>query len=466
LITFEDSKVMDLNSAIFGVNIKTLMTNAGKAIAEILDKDYPAIKIAFACGKGNNGGDGFAAAHFIRNHNVTVLLIDSKTSQSEEASYYYSLLKCPIMPFEMADLDSYDLIVDCGLGTGIHGNIKEPYISYVKKLNKFKGIIISVDLPTGFDTINTVKPARTITLHDIKEGMNETNCGEIVTIDIGVPPEAYKYVGTGDMIRYPIPAPNSHKGCNGSLLIIGGGPYYGAPAMSALAAMRIGTDLVKIVTPSKSYERISSFSPVFVMGELSGDRLKPEHVKNLLDLCNMYNAVLIGPGLGLEDETSEAVKEFVSKCPVPMVIDADGITSLGREFRFKDVPSIITPHSREFIRIGGTFKDDTERSVNIKSLDINSIIVLKGQQDYISDGYKTRINTSGTVGMTSAGTGDVLGGIIAGLLSKGMKPFDAACLGTYISGKAGELAFEEKSYGMIATDVIDKIPIVLKNELR
>lgn len=467
MITTLDSKAMDANSEALGVSVETLMNKAGQAIANTLKTRYLGKKIAFICGKGNNGGDGFAAANLLPRTNVAVFLLSSSSEiRSKEAKNQFSKLTCLVNKFIGSDLTQYDVVVDCALGTGVSGTLREPYSTYVDLINNFPGDIISIDVPSGFGTDKTVKPTLTITLHDVKEGMNTDNSGEIIIKDIGIPTDAFTKVGPGDMLRYPVPLKTSHKGCNGSLLVIGGGPYFGAPAMAAMAAMRTGTDLVRIATPSYSYASISSYSPVFMIKELKGDILEPDHVKKLLELSEISNAVLIGPGLGLNDITAEAVRNFVKDCNKPMVIDADGLNALGKNFNSNGKSVILTPHSREFLRLGGTIGNEPKTHVSIKATETGSVILLKGPADIISNGDRIRVNETGNPAMTSAGTGDVLSGIVAGLLAKGMSTFDAACLGAYISGKAGEYAFKKKSYGLIATDVIDKIPTVLSKGLR
>lgn len=467
-ITNLDSKIIDMNCIAAGISIETLMANAGQALADELVKRFSGKKILFVCGNGNNGGDGFAAANRMCDENVTVMMLGTDRSiHSDAARCEFDVLRCNVIPFSAKQLKHYDVLVDCGLGTRISGKLKEPYLSYVEAVRGFKGTVVSADIPSGLGTDTAIVPEITVTFHDVKTGMDNANSGMILIKSIGVPKEVEMFTGPGDMLRYPIPKRESHKGCNGAVLIIGGGPYIGAPALSALAAMRVGTDLVRIAVPASVCDSVASFSPVFIMDRLTGSVVGPGHVQTLLDLSKLCNAVLIGPGLGLDELTVTAVNEFVRKCDIPMVIDADGLNSLGRNFRNeKDVPIIMTPHSREFLRLGGTIGNDAVEHVVEKAAESKTIILLKGAIDIISDGKKTKLNSTGTPGMTSAGTGDVLSGIVAGLLAKGMDPFDAACLGAYISGLAGEYAFEERSYGLIATDVIDKVSTVILKGLR
>ncbi len=354
-------------------------------------------------------------------------------------------------------LKGFDVVVDCALGTGASGEVREPYLGFIEDVNASGAFVVSADVPSGFGTADRVKPDVTVTFHDVKSGMDE-GCGRIVVADIGIPEDAWRKVGPGDMLRYPVPRPSSHKGDNGKLMVIGGGPYFGAPAMSAMSALRIGTDSVRVFTPESSYREVAAASPVLMATKLPGDRLDDGSVDMLLRESSGYGAVLIGPGLGASEDALQAAARFMRGCKVPMVIDADAIAaSKGMQMA---VPTVLTPHAGEFARISGGRSPEEVASA------MNAVVLLKGKDDVVTDGKKTRINSSGTPAMTGAGTGDVLAGAVAGLLAKGMDAFDAACLAAYICGKAGEEAFESKSFGLIATDVIDGIPTVLRNGLR
>ena len=465
MITSLDSSVIDANCEAMGIGVPILMANAGRAIATVLSERFPEKRIAFVCGSGNNGGDGMSAAGEMDAGNTTVYLLKPKTSiKSEYIQGVLSGLKCRIKEFTDFDPSLHDILVDCALGTGSSGEVKPPYDSFIRTANEFSGIVVSVDIPSGLGTRLYIKPDMTITLHEIKEGMTHENSGEIIVKDIGIPDEAYENVGPGDMKRYPVPAADSHKGSNGKLLVIGGGPFYGAPALSALAAMRVGVDIVRLAIPENCATLSGAFSPVLMISKLSGDTIRADHYEYLLKLSKQHDAVLIGPGVGVYDSTTETLRQLVMEATVPVVVDADGLNALGRGFVAQG-KTILTPHIKEFERLGGD-PDNAEESLMKLAKKTNSIILLKGKTDMISDGEKIRFNNTGCAAMTSAGTGDVLSGIVAGLLSKGMSRFDAAALGAFISGKAGEFAFEEKSYGLIATDIIETIPKVLKEYLR
>lgn len=463
MISALDSKVMDVNAAALGIGTDVLMGNAGKEIARFVSENYAGKRIGIVCGHGNNGGDGYAAASFLQKADVKLYTIDAlEKVKSQTVKDFISKTGRKVEPFSSCDFN-FDVLIDCGLGTGISGDLRPQYTEYIKEANSFEGTIISVDVPTGFGTKTCIKPDVTITMHDVKKNMTESNCGKIIIADIGMPPDAYLRTGPGDMLRYPIPRPDSHKGANGKLLIIGGGPYFGAPAMAAMAALRTGTDLVTVAAPDSVYHEIAAVNPTLMIQGLSGDKLTTDHLLDLLALSERNDAVLLGPGLGIDPDTVKAVNIFIKMCNRPMVIDADGINALHKDFKAK-VPTVLTPHIAEFGRLTGV-KPENEETVSKAAFERGCVIVLKGREDIITVGKMTRRNGTGCAGMTGAGTGDVLAGITAALLSKGLSPFDAGCLGTYISGLAGELAFEERSYGMIATDVIDKIPTVLRNGL-
>ena len=451
-----DSRVLDVNSESLGVPVSDLMRNAGRAVADHILENHPSVRVLFVCGPGNNGGDGFAAASMLPPDRTCVALLKGTESiHSAEARMFFDSLKCEVVDYKSIDLNDFGLIVDCALGTGIKGTVKEPYRRFIEDANICGREILSVDMPSGLGTDLSIRPSATITFHDIKEGMTESACGRIVVADIGIPAEAADTVGPGDMLRYPVPSASSHKGQNGRLMVIAGGPYYGAPAMACCSALRTGADIVRLFTPESVYQIIAQATPVLMITPLPGDKLTTESISMLLDQSEGYDAVLIGPGLGTDPETSAAVRMFVEGCKAPMVIDADGITAVSG-MRF-GTPVVLTPHKMEFRSLGGCC------DVRELAEHLNATIVLKGNADEISDGRRTRLNKTGTPAMTGAGTGDVLAGCISALLSKGMSPFDSACLGAFMCGKAGEYAAEEKSYGLIATDVIDSIPKVLRN---
>ena len=447
-----DSRVLDINSESLGIEVDELMANAGEALADVMTDLFSGKKILFVCGTGNNGGDGYVAARLLEAD--VAFFKEPKTVAAMNA---FRKIENRPMPFDEKMLKDYDVIVDCVLGTGVSGEVRPPYSDYIRAVNESGKKIVSCDVPSGFGTSLSVRADVTVTFHDIKEGMDENNCGNIIITDIGIPSEAYDFVGRGDMLRYPVPEENSHKGQNGRLLIIGGGPYTGAPAMAGMAALRVGVDLVHIATSESSFQAVASASPTYIVHKLRGDHLDTSSVEYLIEMSKGMDAVLIGPGLGTDEETRKAIVEFIEFCDRPMVVDADGVTSFRGDIPKKNI--VFTPHKGEFEKLARRAEPQDFAEKN------QCTVVLKGHTDVITDGRRTRKNNAGTPAMTVGGTGDVLAGAIAGLLAKGMTPFDAGCLGTYLCGRAGEKSFDEFSYGLLPTDIIDDIARVLREEL-
>ena len=506
MLTGKEIHVLDINSEFYGIPTIKLMENAGKNIADFIDKKLKLKQknIIVFCGTGNNGGDGFVAArHLSEKNNVTVFLLgrtnDIRTDISKKnfekiknnkKIKIYNITNTS----KIVDLISKnDVIIDAMLGIGLSGEIREPYYTIVKNINNTqKKIIISIDVPTGLGTSNYVKADYTITFHDIKKEMNSKNCGDIMIVDIGIPKKAEEYVGPGELkTYYPIPKKESHKGDNGRLLIVGGGPYYGAPALSSFAAQRTGVDLVIITTPKKVAKAITSYSPLLIkpvklakhlakisptliVKELSDEKnLVLSDIKIIEKQINKTDALLIGPGLGIEKQTQVTIEKIIKKFlkqKKPIVIDADAIRVVGKKQNLiKNTKTVITPHVGEFKHLTGVnLTDDIKirkEEVQKWAKKLGVTIVLKGTVDVISNGEMTKLNDFHNPSMTVGGTGDVLAGIIGALLSKGVEPFNAARMGIFINGAAGNLAFEKYSYGLIATDIIEQIPNVLKKYL-
>jgi ADP-dependent NAD(P)H-hydrate dehydratase / NAD(P)H-hydrate epimerase len=472
MLPYTEFRILDINAESLGVPTGLLMENAGRAVANTVSDRFGAHKrILIICGTGNNGGDGFVAARYLRKDNkVSVLLArpaaEIKTTISKEA---FLAIK-DIVVDDAGNLSDFDVIVDALLGTGVKGHLSEPYSSLIERINRSSRPVVAVDVPSGFGADKAVRPTVTVTFHDAKEGMTKDNSGEIVIADIGIPPDAVRYVGPGEFVHYPIPSADSHKGMNGRVLIVGGGPYTGAPALAGLGAYRIKVDLVRIATPARSYLPVAGYSPNFIVHELSGDILNERDVPIVIDLIKNVEAVLVGPGLGSAEETLQAIRAIVKACDKPLVIDADAITAVSKDRSvLVGKRGVITPHAGEFMTLsGGKLPADYEQrrkpAMELAEA-IGFTILLKGRIDVIADGHRCKLNRTGNAGMSVGGTGDVLAGQVAGLLSRGVAPFDAARIAAYTNGAAGDLAYETLGFSLLATDVIDRIPLVLKQQL-
>ena len=480
MITEAEVKVLDKNSEYFGVPTLQLMENAGKGVAEFVKNTIKKQQknILVICGTGNNGGDGCVVARYLVNdYHVSILLTGTDMKTEIARKNLQKLRASEVKIFtSLKDLDSllatHDVIIDAMLGTGLSGDLKEPYMTVVKKINAtIKKTIISVDVPTGIGTSLSITPHYTVTFHDIKEGMNEKNSGSIQVVDIGVPQDATTYVGPGELsVYYPRPAKKSHKGDNGVVLIIGGGPYIGAPALSGLAALRTGIDLVYIATPKRSWESIAAFSPNFIVKDLSSDMLTIKDLPTIQELVHKCTGVVLGPGLGTAKETEEAIIPLVNQIiqeKKPLVIDADAIKPVGDHIdSIQNSTTVVTPHVGEFKKLTGiTLSQDVDTRVNAVqewAKKIGVTIFLKGYIDVLSNGTNMKLNKVHNEAMTVGGTGDVLAGIIGALLSKNVEPFNAVRIAAFLNGEAGNEAFRKKSYGLLATDIIEEIPDVLK----
>ncbi|HOV52718.1 MAG TPA: NAD(P)H-hydrate dehydratase, partial [Methanothrix sp.] len=275
--------------------------------------------------------------------------------------------------------------------------------------------------------------------------------------------EAEFFAGPGDLWLVGRRAAESRKGDSGRILVIGGGPYTGAPALTAMAALRAGADVVTVATPKSASSTIAGFSPNLIVRELSGDHLRPKDMSVLKDLIARHDVVVMGMGLGRDQETLEALAQIIPICG-RTVIDADAL--------MPDLPlkGIVTPHVGEFKRISGIDLygsgyreriDPLKKYAREKGL----VVLLKGRvglvSNLITDGEIIRANANGNPGMTVGGTGDVLAGVTAAFFAR-TTALRAATAAAFVNGRAGDMVYAEKDFGMVATDVIEKIPLAMR----
>jgi hydroxyethylthiazole kinase-like uncharacterized protein yjeF len=465
--------VLDVNSEYLGVPTETLMENAGWALAQEITSRYgEGLHIAILCGAGNNGGDGFVAARALTKSNrVRVLLAAPPADiRTPEARANFEKVEELHRIFMDDDLTDYDLLVDALLGVGMRGDLRGNYQTMVNAMNASGRPIVSVDVPSGLGTLMAAHPSLTVTFHDIKEGMSSENCGEIVVKDIGIPADAERYLGPGELLHYPVPAPDAHKGQNGRVLVVGGGPYTGAPALAGLAAYRIGADLVFVACPERVRGMVASYSPNLITVPLTGDLLNEGHLDTLTSLMETMDAVLIGPGLGDDLGTLKVIRELIAKCNKPMVLDADALRAIaGHSDMLRGKQGVLTPHHRELELLRRSSIEPTLGQRKDAAMELASgsgwTVLVKGKVDLVTNGIDVKYNRTGNPGMTVGGTGDVLAGITVGLLAKGVSPYNAARISAFVNGAAGDLAFERYSYGLMATDLLERVPQVLRKSL-
>ncbi len=261
----------------------------------------------------------------------------------------------------------------------------------------------------------------------------------------------------------------NHKGQFGKLLVIGGSDVYvGAPSFVALAALRSGCDLVYVAAPQRAANIIAR-TPDLITYQLNGNHLSKGHVNKLLEVSKKMDAIVIGNGLGSHKETLSAIDNFLRKCRLPTVLDADAIRAAASNKKLLK-GRIITPHAGEFFlltgkSVGNKLEIRKKIAQNFAS-QYKCTVLLKGHIDIITDGKKVAINKTGNVYMTKGGTGDSLAGICGALLARGVGAFHAGCAAAYINGAAGDLVAKEKGESLIASDVIEKIPEVIREANR
>lgn len=483
-MTPKDMMVADSNAEDLGISKVVLMENAGKAIADHITNILEPCKVTIFAGTGGNGGDGFVATRHLLNagYSVDLLLLGrpDKIKSSPTLSNWNvvtntdwglnSLLIEIIEDSSSLKSIHSPVIVDALLGTGIQGKIKEPIASAIDTINKSGGIKISVDMPSGLDSLTGEVPDRaveadfTITFHKIKTGLKKAKIkyvGNIILYDIGIPQEAETFLGKGDLLRLKKREIASHKGNNGTVLVVGGSSdYSGAPTLAALSAFKSGVDLVYVASPESVSGTIKSYSPDLIVNTLSNDFISDLDVDKITELSKRADSVVIGCGMGREEETQSALNEFVDEIEKPMVLDADALKLVDIElFREKEV--VVTPHSAEFkalfdIEIPQMLEDKIE-TVSKVAFENKCVVLLKGFLDIISNGEKTRLNKTGNPGMTVGGTGDCLAGLVGGLIAQGNNVFEAACLGAYINGRAGDMASKKYGYHFKASEMIKYI---------
>ncbi|MGP8320481.1 MAG: NAD(P)H-hydrate dehydratase [Methanosarcinaceae archaeon] len=468
---------VDANCSDLGLLPIQLMENAGASVARAIRARFPEgteIRIVVLAGTGNNGGDGFVAARHLLDYNPLILLLgrarDIATGESRRNWEILENLSADLTEIrdssELSELElDADIIIDAMLGTGVRGSVREPVASAIDLINASSAFVLSIDVPSGFNPDNFEKVVHadlTITNHRMKEGLSSHPevTGEIEVVDIGIPTRATLIVGTGDLP--PARNARSHKGDNGRVLVIGGGAFTGAPALSALAALRAGADWVTVAAPRSVSGTIAGFSPDLIVHLLSGKYLARDDIDTVNALIRKHDVTVIGVGLGRESETAEAVSEIIRSNPdARFVIDADALHALAMPMPVHEgALPIITPHSGEFRMLGGDASADLDERCELV-MDFSArnrvVTLLKGDIDVISDGRVVRINRTGNPGMTVGGTGDVLAGVVGAMFAK-TDALAAASAGALIVGTAGDLAFVEYGCGLLATDVIECIP--------
>lgn len=443
VVSHETMRAIDANADAW-VSPRERMEAAGTQLANAVRKERPN-SVLFFCGSGNNGGDGYVAArHLAEEVSVTVVSLGAKTPEARAALAALAATSARVLTVATAeDLPPFeaDVIVDCLLGTGAVPPLRPLYAEVVARMNAAHARVLACDVSSP-----EARADRVCAFH-----LAKTEGAEVYSI--GIPLAAEVFVGEGDLLSVRGKPTASHKGAGGSVLVIGGGPYQGAPFLAGEAALRAGADIVRVASP------VDGFMPDVILERLPGDKIAREHTERLVALAEAADVVVAGPGLGADEESLAVVREVVA-CAKRAVVDAD---LLRQPLPRAKEATIYTPHAGEFARLFGKAPEGLyERGLAVREAAVatDGVVVLKGAVDVISDGERVRFNKTGTPALTTGGTGDVLAGICGGLLSR-MGAFEAACAAVYAEGKAGEAVSERVGDGLIASDLLKEISGIL-----
>lgn len=486
-----------------------LMERAGEGVVRHLEEYYGPARgktITILCGKGNNGGDGLVVARLLhrRRAKVHVLLLTPITDLSRDAAAMYRRLvrvagRARIVRFRSAEqartlFASSDILVDALLGTGLSSEVTEAYREAIELINDAGKPVIAIDIPSGLHADSgailgqAILAALTVTLGLPKLGLyigaGIDQAGAIRVVDIGIPPayvddiESRTLLLTSDSVYKTLPARrlSAHKGTFGHAGIIAGSVgKTGAAALAAQAALRIGAGLVTVATPSSVNDVLEAKlleAMTMPLPETKARTLARSGLDRVVAFIQARTAIAIGPGLSTHHETVELVQSLMKHLDRPSVLDADALNALtGRASLLTEckTPPILTPHPGEMARLE---VDATTQRVNADRIgtarrfarERGVFVVLKGARTVIArpDGL-VAICPTGNPGMATAGTGDVLTGMIVGLLAQGVPAWEAACAATYFHGSAGDLAAQQLGQaGMLASNLIAQIPYALQ----
>ncbi len=491
ILTAQQTRSIDLRATErFGIPSLILMENAALAVVDAIFEHYrDCERVAIVCGTGQNGGDGLAVARHLENRGVvpSLFIVGERSRFKGDAETNLRICERLALPMhDIVDTDSLenalvyasdaDVVVDALFGTGLNRAPEGIYAEVIRSINELTLPIVAVDLPSGANASSAapfdpcVRAAVTVTFAAPKIchvfDPAASLCGEVIVADISIPEAALEDEGVTLALTTPADvrphlAPrlaDTHKGTYGHVAIIAGSPgRSGAAVLAARGAIRTGAGLVTVITDREtapfihahSIESMTASDDAAIAGK---------------------DAVLIGPGLRDDKQSYARVRDLAAKIEVPLVIDASALNAFaGRldEINPHNRPRILTPHPGELARLVGS----EVKSINAARVDAardaaraaNCVVVLKGHQTLIADrdGH-VRVNPTGNPGMASGGMGDVLGGIIAALLARGLDPFDAASTAVYLHGFAGDLLRGEASdTGLAANDLAERIPAAI-----
>lgn len=491
MLVVTPSQMKDIENYNFTVLHKSsreVMGKAGEAVAKAIMEEFPnAATVLCVCGRGNNGGDGFACANLLllSGYAVDIYTVGDLSKQSGDASFFYEMVKQYVVD---RPAKSYDVIVDALFGIGFTGAAQGDYAEAIRIINNYKNSgskVFAVDLPSGLNGATgavegkAVYADETITFQYPKTGLfighGLDYAGKVKVIDIDLQKPESLEINTSLLTKelakeiLPVRKRCSHKGNYGHVAVLAGAPgMEGAALMSAMAALRAGAGKVTIGAKEKE-KGVFDMRPWELMCAYFSD--DSDFNEDFSAFLEGKDAVLIGPGLGRGENQKQLVLKLIST-DKPLILDADGLNNLTRNdlemLKHRSAPVILTPHIGEAARLlncaGSEIESDPIGAVLELCALSNQIIVLKSAYTLIGYNGKIKINYAGNQGMATAGSGDVLSGIIAGLLPQVSNPCNAAILGVYLHATAGDCAKEAMGmYSLIATDIIKYLPDAFKN---
>lgn len=504
LATTEQMRMFDrLASDRYGVSSIVLMENAGRlvydAVLGVLGS-VSAKRIVVISGKGNNGGDGFVVARHLRDTGAIVRVYtigdaaefkgDAKTNYDILMSTGFDITSITTIE-DIGDLSRCDAVIDAIYGTGLKGDITGLAGDVIDAVNRCGKPVIAVDVPSGIDADTggihsvCVKADVTATFALPKPGLflypGAAYTGLVIAGDIGIPHELYAdikiEITTPEFVTgsLPVRSPDAHKGTFGTVAVIAGSRgMAGAAALASEAVLRVGAGLSILCVPVGLRDIMAiKLTEVMTRGlpETSDGMLSSAAVDDALRICEKASAVVLGCGLGLSEDTIEFVNGILRSSKTSMVIDADALNCIsqqnGNPAKLQD-NTVITPHPAEIARLLGTttaeIQSDRLGAAKNASQQFGCVVVLKGAGTVIANpAGRVYVNTTGNPGMATGGTGDVLAGMIGGLMSQGMPAFDAAVSGVFIHGAAGDIAAKAiGESGMLAGDLLNAVPAALK----
>jgi len=488
-----------------GIPSIVLMEHAGLQTVLAMERYFGCMagrRVLVVCGKGNNGGDGMVTARHLsqRGAEVRVVLLGHKTAVSQDCRVNMEIVLmlgidfCEVerradIPNLVERLEWAEIVVDAIFGTGLRATPRQFYLEVIREINRARKRVVAVDMPTGLGVgdgreDSAVRAELTVTFalpklcHVCGPGVELV--GKLEVVDIGIPAAAIReeelkvnLVERELVARMFRPrAREAHKGAFGHVLVIAGSSgKTGAAVLAATAALRVGAGLVTLAVP-ESVHHIVETKTTEVMSvalpETEEHTVSYQAERRLCELIRRMDVVAIGPGLTTHPETVRLVNEMISSLELPIVADADALNAISLStLRYAKRPLIITPHPGEMARLLEISSQEVQHNrleaVQRTAQVCNTIVVLKGHCTLVADPQgNVYVNPTGNPGMATAGTGDVLTGMIAGLLAQGLTPVDAAVGGVYVHGLAGDLAVKSKGeMGLIASDVLEMIPQAL-----